>query len=67
MCRDVGNANRAQSLRQLVETDGHIALRRNTGEAEALQVGVDMMDVPAHLTRQHAPWSETIGEPAKSL
>lgn len=41
-----GNANRARDLRQRIETEGLISRAPTIGEREALETGLDAMDIP---------------------
>jgi hypothetical protein len=41
-----GNINRAQSLRQLIETEGLVSRARTAGECEALEAGLNALGVP---------------------
>lgn len=41
-----GNANRAHSLRQIIETEGYISRPPAVGEREALENGLDGMGIP---------------------
>jgi|HubBroStandDraft_6_1064221.scaffolds.fasta_scaffold51303_2 hypothetical protein len=38
-----GNANRARSLRQLIETSGYVARAPEAGEYEALRAGIEVL------------------------
>jgi hypothetical protein len=40
------NGNRAQSLRQIIEHQGYVARSPSPGEREALEAGIDAMDIP---------------------
>jgi hypothetical protein len=41
-----GNANRALSLRQIIETKGHISREPSAGEREALEAGLSALGIP---------------------
>jgi hypothetical protein len=43
---EYGNANRANSLRQIIEHEGYISRPPTPGEREALEAGLDSMGIP---------------------
>ena len=52
---DGHDANRAHSLRQIIGTEGYISRPPTTGEREALEKGLDAMDIPRAAYGQARP------------